>query len=176
MDRLVWRNTLRLRGDLHLSCPAVIPLRDGVRQFFRGQCFSRRPIVWHGTCGGLACLVHKHLASQYVSGGSRNGGYVLVVPGDGSYCHVGQAIIAGVGCHVLLGFGRRDGLALEVIVSTSGHPGHRATAVVVAFGDGICIALLDSSRYRSSVLNSLNFRCQLGQIVRACADAQFNGL
>ena len=56
---------------------------------------------------------------------------------------------------ILLLFGGRDALGLQVVTPAASHARDSARAVVIALGDGVCIALLHLCAHGSAVDNAV---------------------
>ena len=176
LGRLGGDGGLFLGGDGYRAGAGVVTGGNGVGLFGGAQGFGHRADVGHGTSGQLPFLRHNVLVGQHVGSDGRHTGHVLVLGGDDSNRHVGQAVIAGVGGHILLLLGRGDLLALKLVVAASGGSGNRAAAVVVALGDGVGVALRHGGGYRALVCNAVKGRCQRVHLCGALGNTELNGL
>ena len=152
----------------------MLASRDGVFLIAgRGvQHLFDRAVVRHGACLRHAVGVDKDFIRQHVAGRGGCRGYVLIVFRDRADGDAGQAVIALIGRDSLLILCRRDSLGLQLVISAAADTLDRAGAVVIAFRDGVGLALLDLRVDRAVVFNGRRLVGQRVELVRARGKAE----
>lgn len=147
---------------------------DGVF-LIAGGCIQHlcdRSVVRHGARLGHAFGVNEYFVCEHIAWRSSRGAHILKVIRDGSDGHTRQAVVPLIRRHGLLLCCGRDSLCLQVVVATTSNAFDCFRAVVVAFRDRVGFTFFDVGVNSALIVDGINFRRQIVQLIRARTKAK----